>query len=103
MTENASPGPRGPLASVIAVRGGSPTGHGAAGLEHREALIYALGKAAELEHLIMLQYQFAAFSLKLKLDEGISPERSPRYSAGGGPSWRSASRRCFISRSSRTC
>jgi hypothetical protein len=77
MTENASSGPRGPLASVIAVRGGSPTGHGAAGLEHREALIYALGKAAELEHLIMLQYQFAAFSLKLKLDEGISPEALP--------------------------
>ena len=77
MTENASPGPRGPLASVIAVRGGSPTGHGGAGLEHREALIYALGKAAELEHLIMLQYQFAAFSLKLKLDEGISPEALP--------------------------
>ena len=77
MTENASPGPRGPLASVIAVRGGSPTGHGAAGLEHREALIYALGKAAELEHLIMLQYQFAAFSLKLKLDEGLSPEALP--------------------------
>jgi hypothetical protein len=77
MTENASSGPRGPLASVIAVRGGSPTGHGAAGLEHREALIYALGKAAELEHLIMLQYQFAAFSLKLKVDEGISPEALP--------------------------
>jgi hypothetical protein len=77
MTENAAPGPRGPLASVIAVRGGSPTGHGGAGLEHREALIYALGKAAELEHLIMLQYQFAAFSLKLKLDEGLSPETLP--------------------------
>ncbi len=72
MTENVSPGPRGPLASVIAVRGGTAAGHG---LEHREALIYALGKAAELEHLIMLQYQFAAYSLKQKVDEGLAPEQ----------------------------
>jgi hypothetical protein len=72
MSENALPGPRGPLASVIEVRGGKAAGHG---LEHREALIYALGKAAELEHLIMLQYQFAAYSLKQKVDEGLAPEQ----------------------------
>ena len=40
------------------------------GLEHREALIYTLGKAAELEHLVMLQYLFAAFSLKRGSREG---------------------------------
>ena len=33
-------------------------------IEHREALIYMLCEAAELEHGIMCQYLFAAFSLK---------------------------------------
>jgi len=79
MIEQTAPGPRGPLASVIAVRNGqtSPTsgGHAGGGLEHREALIYALGKAAELEHLIMLQYQFAAFSLKQRESEGLTAEQ----------------------------
>ena len=46
----------------------------AGGLEHREALIYTLGKAAELEHLVMLQYLFAAFSLKQKVEEGLTSE-----------------------------
>ena len=71
MIENASPGPHGPLANVLAVRGGKGEG---AGIEHREALIYTLGKAAELEHLIMLQYLFAAFSLKQRVDEGLTAE-----------------------------
>ena len=44
------------------------------GLEHREALIYTLGKAAELEHLVMLQYLFAAFSLKQSVEEGLTPD-----------------------------
>ena len=71
MIDDVAPGPHGPLANVLAVRGGkSETG----GLEHREALIYTLGKAAELEHLIMLQYLFAAFSLKQKVSEGLSAE-----------------------------
>jgi hypothetical protein len=73
MIEYVSPGPHGPLASVLAVRRGKGDGQGA-GLEHREALIYTLGKAAELEHLIMLQYLFAAFSLKQGVSEGLSPE-----------------------------
>ena len=70
MTGQAVEGPHGPLADVLAVRSGT-TG----GLEHREALIYTLGKGAELEHLIMLQYLFAAFSLKTKESEGLSPEQ----------------------------
>jgi hypothetical protein len=73
MIEYVSPGPHGPLASVLAVRRGKGDGQGA-GLEHREALIYTLGKAAELEHLIMLQYLFAAFSLKQSVSEGLSTE-----------------------------
>ena len=71
MIDNAAPGPHGPLANVLAVRGGKGEG---AGIEHREALIYTLGKAAELEHLIMLQYLFAAFSLKQDVGEGLSAE-----------------------------
>jgi len=43
-------------------------------LEYRESLIYTLGKAAELEHLVMCQYLFAAFSLKVNEREGISPQ-----------------------------
>jgi Ferritin-like len=73
MTQNVGLGPHGPLASVIAIRRGRDTG-GSGGLEHREALIYALGKAAELEHLVMLQYLFAAFSLKQNAGEGLSEE-----------------------------
>jgi len=73
MTSSVSPGPHGPLANVLAVRGGKGGGE-AGGLEHREALIYTLGKAAELEHLVMLQYLFAAFSLKQSVSEGLSEE-----------------------------
>jgi hypothetical protein len=74
MTEPQAPGPHGPLANVLDVRRGPGDAH-TGGLEHREALIYTLGKAAELEHLIMLQYLFAAFSLKQHEREGISADQ----------------------------
>ena len=73
MIEQPTTDPHGPLASVLAVRKGKGDSPGG-GLEPREALIYTLGKAAELEHLIMLQYLFAAFSLKQRVDEGLTPE-----------------------------
>jgi hypothetical protein len=76
VTESALPGPHGPLANVLAVRRGKGD-RGSGGLEHREALIYTLGKAAELEHLIMLQYLFAAFSLKQSVAEGLTAETLP--------------------------
>jgi hypothetical protein len=41
-------------------------------LQHREALIYTLGKAAALEQLVMCQYLYAAFSMKDRDDEGLS-------------------------------
>jgi hypothetical protein len=41
-------------------------------IEHRDALIYMLSEAAELEHAIMCQYLFAAFSLKASTDEGLT-------------------------------
>ena len=44
-------------------------------IEHREALIYMLYEAAELEHGIMGQYLFAAFSLKQTAAEGLTAEQ----------------------------
>ena len=44
MSEPIDVGPHGPLASVIEVRRGPDDAH-TGGLEHREALIYTLGKA----------------------------------------------------------
>lgn len=40
-------------------------------IEHRDALIYMLSEAAELEHAITCQYLFAAFSLKQTAEEGL--------------------------------
>ena len=41
-------------------------------IEHREALIYMLCQAAELEHGLMCEYLFAAFTLKARVDEGVT-------------------------------
>jgi len=65
---------RGPLAEVLASRGGKADPEAPFVIEHREALIYMLCEAAELEHGIMIQYLFAAFSLKQREDEGLTPE-----------------------------
>ena len=42
-------------------------------VEHREQLIYLLREAAELEHTIMCEYLFAAFTMKQRADEGLTP------------------------------
>jgi hypothetical protein len=42
-------------------------------IQHREALIYTLRKAAELEQLVMCQYLYAAFSMKDREDDGLTP------------------------------
>ena len=65
---------RGRLAQVIASRGGLAPSEAPFVIEHREALIYMLCQAAELEHGIMCQYLYAAFSLKQSRDEGLSAE-----------------------------
>jgi hypothetical protein len=44
-------------------------------IEHREALIYMICEAAELEHGLMCEYLFAAFSLKSAVGEGVSQEQ----------------------------
>lgn len=41
-------------------------------VEHRAQLIYLLREAAELEHSIMCQYLYAAFTLKESEDEGLN-------------------------------
>ena len=71
--------PHGGLATILDVRGAHEEGDHEAEirLEHREALIYTLGKAAELEHLVMCQYLYAAFSLKESEAEGVPGELLP--------------------------
>ncbi len=70
MTEE--PTTRGPLAQVIATRGGLAPPEAPFVIEHREALIYLLCQAAELEHGIMCQYLYAAFTLKQSQGEGLT-------------------------------
>ncbi len=74
MTEPTGSAGRGRLAEVLATRGGRAEPEAPFVIEHREALIYMLCQAAELEHGIMCQYLFAAFSLKQREDEGLTPE-----------------------------
>jgi len=74
MTDPTGSAGRGRLAEVLATRGGRADPEAPFVIEHREALIYMLCEAAELEHGIMSQYLFAAFSLKQRADEGLTPE-----------------------------
>jgi CDGSH-type Zn-finger protein/truncated hemoglobin YjbI len=67
-----STGAQGRLAQMIATRGGLAPPEAPFVIEHREALIYMLCEAAELEHGIMCGYLYAAFSLKQSADEGLS-------------------------------
>ena len=81
MTENAEEQQEqqalpGRLARVIATRGGLAPPEAPFVIEHREALIYMLCQAAELEHGIMCQYLFAAFSLKERPDEGLTEDQA---------------------------
>ena len=71
MSESQS---RGRLAQVISTRGGLAPPEAPFVIEHREALIYMLCQAAELEHGIMCQYLYAAFSLKQSQDEGLTAD-----------------------------
>jgi hypothetical protein len=74
MTDPDGSAGRGRLAEVLATRGGRAEPEAPFVIEHREALIYMLCEAAELEHGIMCQYLFAAFSLKQHEDEGLTAE-----------------------------
>src|SRR3954447_10242388 len=74
MTEPTATGGRGRLAELLETRGGRAEPEAPFVIEHREALIYMLCEAAELEHGIMCQYLFAAFSLKQSEDEGLAAD-----------------------------
>src|SRR6201984_2301972 len=66
----------GRLARVVATRGGLAPPEAPFVIEHREALIYMLCEAAELEHGIMCQYLFAAFSVKEDAGEGLTEDQA---------------------------
>jgi hypothetical protein len=74
MTEDLTlrSGERGAFANVLATRGTRATPEAPFIIEHREALVYMLCLASELEHAIMCQYLYAAFSMKQTLDEGLT-------------------------------
>ncbi|HMG63214.1 MAG TPA: ferritin-like domain-containing protein, partial [Streptosporangiaceae bacterium] len=65
---------RGRLAQLLATRGGTAAPEAPFVIEHREALIYMLCEAAEIEHGIMCEYLFAAFSLKQSADEALTAD-----------------------------
>jgi Ferritin-like len=66
---------RGQLGRTVALRSTTPIGEPAIVLEHREPLIYMLCAAAELEHALMCEYLFAAFSLKRSIAEGLTEDQ----------------------------
>jgi hypothetical protein len=82
MSDPTASAGRGHLAEVLATRGGRADPEAPFVIEHREALIYMLCEAAEVEHGIMCQYLFAAFSLKQRANQqraGPMLSCAPRY------------------------
>lgn len=65
----------GRLMQLLASRGGTEPGAPTMVLQHREALVYTLGKAAQLEQLVMCQYLYAAFAMKDREDDGLTPDQ----------------------------
>jgi hypothetical protein len=65
----------GALGYSVALRSGAPIEERPLVIEHREPLIYMLCAAAELEHALMCEYLFAAFTLKRSVDEGLTEEQ----------------------------
>jgi hypothetical protein len=54
---------------------GEPPGEPPIVIENRKTLTYLLCEAAELEHGLMCEYLYAAFSLKTRPDDGLTPEQ----------------------------
>jgi len=65
----------GRLMQLLSARGGTAVDAPTMVLQHREALIYTLGKAAALEQLVMCQYLYAAFSMKDRDDDGLTDDQ----------------------------
>ena len=51
-------------------------------IENRKTLTYLLCEAAELEHGLMCEYLYAAFSLKTEPDETLRPSTSRPWNGG---------------------
>jgi len=65
----------GRLGRLVKLRSDSPEGDRPLVIEHRQSLIYMLCSAAELEHALMCEYLFAAFTLKRSVDEGLTEDQ----------------------------
>jgi hypothetical protein len=65
----------GRLRTVLDLRSAQRVQERAMVIEHRSPLIYMICAAAELEHALMCEYLFAAFSLKRSVDEGLTPDQ----------------------------
>jgi hypothetical protein len=65
----------GRLGRLVTLRSDSPEGDRPLVIEHRQSLIYMLCSAAELEHALMCEYLFAAFTLKRSVDEGLTEDQ----------------------------
>ncbi len=65
----------GRLGRSLTLRSPAPVEERPLVIEHRQPLIYMLCAAAELEHALMCEYLFAAFSLKRSTGEGLTAEQ----------------------------
>ena len=65
----------GRLRKVLDLRSERQVDERAIVIEHRSSLIYMLCGAAEVEHAVMCEYLFAAFSLKRSVSEGLTHEQ----------------------------
>jgi hypothetical protein len=66
---------QGRLGHAVKLRSKKPVEEAPLVIEHREPLIFMLCAAAELEHALMCEYLFAAFTLKRSVDEGLTEEQ----------------------------
>ena len=74
-TDGESEGIGGSLGRSVVLRSAGPVEERPIVIEHREPLIYMLCAAAELEHALMCEYLFAAFTLKRSVDEGLTQDQ----------------------------
>ncbi len=65
----------GGLGRTVSLRSDAPVEERPLVIEHREPLIYMLCAAAELEHALMCEYLFAAFTMKASVEEGLTEEQ----------------------------